>query len=365
MSQWLTVRRAFYLVILFSGMSSCYKPHQQDSATCFFPITVGRKWGVIDRFGSVVIEPSFPKVARTNVGDYAPMYVGNEAVLLVGGGEWKCATAEGIKRINPPVDMKSASYLVENVGESMFAVYSAADLNRPPSRTNVIVDPLGKWSPPSGVRVHRWFSEGLIPIELDGGFGFADRSGRIVVRPQFDEVLSFADGLAPARRGQLWGYVNRDGKFVIAPRFVAATEFDSGHARVLIDAQSAALIDKMGRVMREWPYKHPSYRGGKFSEGLAVTKDDKSGLYGYLNFDGEWQIAPTFTEAGAFSEGIAAVLLAKRPVGGYVNKQGRLVIEIPGVVRIDSFRCGLGWVETVDHKGYVNRDQMWVWRTAN
>ena len=42
-----------------------------------------------------------------------------------------------------------------------------------------------------------------------------------------------------------------------------------------------------------------------FSQGLAVARAD--GLYGYVDIDGQWVIAPQFESAQPFSEGLAAV----------------------------------------------------------
>ena len=43
------------------------------------------------------------------------------------------------------------------------------------------------------------FSEGFAPVMQDGKWGFIDRSGRLVIAPQYDRVLPFAEGLAQVR----------------------------------------------------------------------------------------------------------------------------------------------------------------------
>lgn len=44
-----------------------------------------------------------------------------------------------------------------------------------------------------------------------------------------------------------------------------------------------------------------------FNDGLCLAKDVASGLYGYLNTDGQWEIQPQYQKAGEFSEGYATV----------------------------------------------------------
>src|SRR5882672_3458348 len=69
------------------------------------------------------------------------------------------------------------------------------------------------------------FSEGLalISIDTDGvshymKFGFIDTTGKIVIQPHFDEVRHFSDGLALVSVGRSHGYIDKTGRAVIEPR---------------------------------------------------------------------------------------------------------------------------------------------------
>lgn len=44
-----------------------------------------------------------------------------------------------------------------------------------------------------------------------------------------------------------------------------------------------------------------------FNDGLCLAKETTSGLYGYLNTDGQWAIQPQYQKASEFSEGYATV----------------------------------------------------------
>jgi len=58
-------------------------------------------------------------------------------------------------------------------------------MNRPP----------GRYKPNNG---------GLYPINVNGKYGFMDRSGKAVSTPQFDGVIGFSEGLASVRVGTKW-----------------------------------------------------------------------------------------------------------------------------------------------------------------
>jgi hypothetical protein len=44
-----------------------------------------------------------------------------------------------------------------------------------------------------------------------------DKSGKLVINPQFDEAMSFANGLARVKMGGRTGYINATGKYVWNP----------------------------------------------------------------------------------------------------------------------------------------------------
>jgi hypothetical protein len=89
-------------------------------------------------------------------------------------------------------------------------------------------------------------NESEVKGNVEGHFGFIDKTGKFVIAPKFPQPKNngqitewtsrFCEGLAPATSldGQelVYGYVDRKGKFVIHPRFREATEFSGGLAAV-------------------------------------------------------------------------------------------------------------------------------------
>ena len=77
-------------------------------------------------------------------------------------------------------------------------------------------------------RPEEGFSEEWAAVLDDDRIVFVDKSGRVVLTPQWESVGSFSEGLAPACTSncgvsaigftQHWGYIDRTGKFVIEPR---------------------------------------------------------------------------------------------------------------------------------------------------
>ena len=75
-------------------------------------------------------------------------------------------------------------------------------------------------------------SAGIYPIQVNRKFGFIDKSGKVVVVPQFDDAGIFREGLAPVAIGKLWGYADKQGRLAITPQFDIADPFSDGVAMV-------------------------------------------------------------------------------------------------------------------------------------
>ena len=74
-------------------------------------------------------------------------------------------------------------------------------------------------------------SEELVRIEADGLYGFADRSGNVVIEPRFSWVGHFSNGMArfstDGESAGKWGYIDRAGATVISPQFDGAEDFEA------------------------------------------------------------------------------------------------------------------------------------------
>ena len=60
---------------------------------------------------------------------------------------------------------------------------------------------------------------GLYPARIKNLHGFIDKTGKIVIKMQFDRVKYFREGLAAVKINSMWDYIDKQGKIVIAPQF--------------------------------------------------------------------------------------------------------------------------------------------------
>ena len=207
--------------------------------------------------------------------------------------------------------------------------------------------------------------EEYFPVREKGKIGFMDKTGKIVISPQFDSTLNedgvtFSEGLAAVYVGDKWGYIDKTGKFVIPPKFKQTfppSLFHEGLAQVEIEEGKSSFIDRTGEFVKALQFIK---QRTVFSEGLArINKGDK---IGFVDKTGKFVIEARFDEAEDFKEGLAVVKVPVRVEDkveskfGFIDKTGKMVIE-PQFSEADSFSEGLAAVtiNTFDQDGYIDK----------
>jgi hypothetical protein len=178
--------------------------------------------------------------------------------------------------------------------------------------------------------------EYLLPVQQNGKWGYINRSGEVVIKPQFNSAELFADGLALVR---------------YSPRKKAGK---AGEKKVE-PAGGIGFIDQTGKVVVE--LDSPLYLDGdSFSEGLvqySTNEPGKGTAYGYIDTNGKIQIKARFTVAHSFVEGLAAVCIDRKC--GFIDKTGEFAIEPKyGVTMPFSEELGLAGFE-YNRIGFVNK----------
>lgn len=67
---------------------------------------------------------------------------------------------------------------------------------------------------------------GYFAVKIDGKWGFVDKSGNVVIKPDYQEARSFSYGLGAVFNGKNWGFVNSDGELAIDYQFADVGYFD-------------------------------------------------------------------------------------------------------------------------------------------
>ena len=262
------------------------------------------KWGYATAQGKIKIQPQF---------DSAQNFSGGLAAVKQ-QGKWGFIDELGVVRIAPQF-----SEVYSGFSEGLAAVKSDKGKGYIEKHGNLLIPRDSRYIGPfkDGVaeihevkkKLNLWSSLaygasiafgsiGLPPkdvLKSNEKRGFINRQGKEVAPTSYDAIIPFANGMALVLKNKKWGAVNKEGEKMIPPQYLDMRSFGSGVAAVRTES-GWKLVDKTGQVVNELPEQVTD--AGTLSEGLLPVCVD--GKWGYINQEGEFVVAPRFTQAGSF-----------------------------------------------------------------
>jgi hypothetical protein len=177
----------------------------------------------------------------------------------------------------------------------------------------------------------------LLPIEVNGKWGFIDRTGTTVVPAQFvtDSEsfpnFEFIDGVALVQYDNVetgkFGFIKPNGEPLFAETFDGLRECSEGLVAFRVGPYEGGkwgFVDKAGKVVVPADY----YDVGDFHEGLASVNfgNGDDGKFGFIDMTGKMAVNPRFDRVRDFVGGFATV--SRNSLEGIVDKKGNLVLEL-------------------------------------
>lgn len=288
------------------------------------PLFDGQLWGLMGRDGWV-LAPQFDAVGGAGQGRFA----------VQKGGLWGAVDVEG-REVLPfefqamgtpsdvtPVKWQGAWYALDSqgqpqeqalnidelVGNDGFCVTgrlqgeAVADWRGSEPRATSAGD--GAFGVPVG---------GVAVVELGGRFGYFECQYGTISGGEavFDAARPFVEEMGAVRQGEAWAYVGPWGNSL--------------------------------EIAGDWSGAR------EFSEGLAPVQDRASGLWGYIDRQGQWAVAPQFDAAYSFSDGLAGVNVGGQR--GFIGPDGGFAVA-PQFVDFTRAGGGVAAVKTDSGWGVI------------
>lgn len=179
-------------------------------------------------------------------------------------------------------------------------------------------------------------------------FGFINRNGEYVIKPQFTSAESFSGNLAAAIQDKKWGFIDNSGKWVIQPEYDKVKDFNSGYALVLKN-DTWNYIDRSNKILNT-PVQEKYY---DFNEdGVAFFRIEKK--IGLLGTDGKLIMEPTYDVIKSFVDGYARV--ANGDNWGMIDKKGIVFIPLEYSEIGDYNKTGV-WAKKGDSFGVISNKE--------
>lgn len=189
--------------------------------------------------------------------------------------------------------------------------------------------------------------EGLQRIKKNDMWGYADRTGRIIIPIKYSFVDDFSEGKANVKLNDLYGYIDKTGKVVIPFQYTYADKFKNGIANVTTNGESFDIDKKGVRIKEEQittsdeeeekEEKEEKQYDRLFFWKNGFRKVELNKKYGFLDTDGNEITAIEYDEAWDFSDGMAAV--KKDGKMGFIDDKGKLVVPLK-YLAADAFENG-------------------------
>jgi len=349
-------RALFFLWLFGACVFPCAAQERRvKSHAGLHPVADARgKWGFIDRTGRFRIAPRYEGAGEFSEG---------VAYAWLWEGGWR---RDGIVEENGRFTELPA------VNDSAFVFRDGLARFQTPlgeERKYGYMDKTGRVVIPPQFHDSGHFSEGLAWVavlkERKWLYGFIDKTGTIVIEPQFVyQPGDFVDGLAKVIGQSSSGFIGRSGEFRLMVDYERSGDFFTEGLLPVVqgDPPRGVYLKRNGRVAFETPFwQHRTARQrslytirrlelAPFSEGLAPALSFNK--LGFIDRTARVVIEPLFRETSGFSEGLAAVKIIGsdgRYVWGYIDRAGRFAVA-PRFSEAHPFAGGLARVATPDGK---------------
>jgi hypothetical protein len=341
---------ALVLPFLFPAFSATVSAQASSSSPAkatpdvppLYPIRLNGQFGYMDRDGKIIVTPQFQRAWDFHNGMARVLSDTKGRGIIDATGKltflsqfvWIGNFSEGLAEVGI-WDGSNKSGYIDTTGAlaipATWASFGGHDASLPT---------------PDFWRMERnaEFFEGLAVVwTADRKFGYIDKSGRIVIPPQFLYARPFSEGLAAVANAEVaFGYIDKHGKVVIPLTLhnVYPGNFSEGVARIKATSD-ITFVDHHGDP--QVVVKTNFYFGGyDFHDGMAKISENNTWL-GFIDRAGHIVAEPHYRYATDFSEGLAAVV-DREGTAGYIDAKGQIVIPLPQGSLGCQFRGGLARV---------------------
>ncbi len=174
------------------------------------------------------------------------------------------------------------------------------------------------------------FSQGLAVASDETGFKVINENGAVITRKPYPYIVSYQNGRAAflnqgTEADSRYGYLDKEGKEVIRPQYQYASHFKNGKAVVQMTDGKYALIDLNGKILNKYNYAYV----GDLGDGLLSFQENVQGKYGFMDEKGRVVISPRYTSVEPFHQGRTVVNISEDGMNQYglIDKKGRFIIK--------------------------------------
>lgn len=167
----------------------------------------------------------------------------------------------------------------------------------------------------------------LLPIKINGKWGYADESWQVQLPPVYDSATLFYNNRALIRKDGCYRYIDRKGSFINTSCYLEAYPFQDNLSCVF-EGDKYFFIDTFGNYVVSVQSDVYGECSQFFSNGLNFAKKDDENIV-FIDKNGRIHIETEFPYTSGFYQGVAKLWNNERCV--YINTDGVTLIEGNGI----------------------------------
>lgn len=265
--------------------------------------TTETKYGFIREDGSYIIKPTYMSATSFSEGLAWVVKKGEKPIAIDTYGKVKITLKNNIKYISNFKEGLSLFSIIDNKGKTKCG----------------FIDKTGKIVINPQFISSGTFSQNLCSVSNEQGkWGYIDKSGKLVINYQFDEADQFVNGLAVVKIGKKYGVIDKNGKYKINPQF----DYMNADKDLFIfkTNDKYGWCDDKGKIIINPQFDNVLLFG---DNDLAPIKTNSK--WGYVDKKGIIKIKPQFDSALIFLNNIALVINSNKL--GIINNMGKYIIN--------------------------------------
>lgn len=307
----------FVFGLFFSFLSLCQVPD-------LVPYLYGNKWGYVDPAGTVRIKPAFDQAGLFNEGraivrlNYSFGVIDKSGKIIIPAKYDKIEILKKgfyIVRLNNSYGLLDENLkewmpvIYQNIETGNGIIYASIDNRFELRKMDLSLIIPGKVDQKGYILNFTWFTK-------DDKFGVIDSLGRILLKPEYDNVMLFYSGWMTALQNSKWGIFDPKGKLKYPFEYDTVISVANGRGFVKKDGKYW-LTTKEYKPVRQLDFT--SVR--KFYDGRSVVmKNDK---WGAIDINGNLVIPCTWSSMANFKSGYAQTI--ENHKFGLINREGKVI----------------------------------------
>lgn len=260
--------------------------------------SVSQLWGCVDERGEWVIPARYDYILNFSCGLAPCYYEGLPAYLATDG------------TLHHPVDIQADDTYDFGPFYYGYAVITREEQDEEGDLVEhaVLIDTtMHRVLPGEYFGMSAMGDNGLIGVQAESGglWGYVNRQGETVIRPQYEDAEPFFGGYAPACYEGLFGLIDERGQWMVEPIYEYIWPVAAGRwAAMGAQEEGECLIDARGHVIVPFG-RYDDFFGSCDGSGLICAHSREADAYGWLTTEGKEHGVFDFSLVDAYHGGYA------------------------------------------------------------